>query len=163
MDEKDKIVIMYINNYFCHFFSHFMLYNIFYYHRLVGCKTDDLIKEALENYDKSGPNIIQAIAEINPDAVIPKIVGLTIKSISESDLKMSMDDFAIYLTPEGQLYDTSPVDNLKESNDAKNIKRENKVLYFLFIRTFLTQFGYFLRKIPWTQILSFLAASRLFI
>ena len=115
---------------------------------MVGCKTDDLIKEALENYDKSGPNIIQAIAEINPDTVIPKIVGLTIKSISESNLKMSMDDFAIYLTPEGQLYDTSPVDNLKESNDAKNIKRENKVLYFLFIRTFLTQLDTSCVKFP---------------
>ena len=40
---------------------------------------------------------------------------------------MSSDDFAIYLTPEGELYDSSSVDNLKESNDAKNIKRENKV------------------------------------
>ena len=44
-----------------------------------------------------------------------------------SDLRMSSDDFAIYLTPEGELYDSSSVDNLKESNDAKNIKRENKV------------------------------------
>ena len=97
---------------------------------MIGCKTDELIKEALESYEKSGPNIIKAITDINPDAVIPKIVGLTVHSINESDLKMSMDDFAIYLTPEGQLYDSSPVDNLKESNDAKNIKRENKVKLF---------------------------------
>ena len=102
---------------------------------MIGCKTDELIKEALESYEKSGPNIIKAITDINPDAVIPKIVGLTISSINESDLKMSMDDFAIYLTPEGQLYDSSPVDNLKESNDAKNIKRENKVTYNFFFMT----------------------------
>ena len=94
---------------------------------MIDCKTDELIKDALEDYDKSGPNIIQAITEINPDAVIPKLVGKTVHAINGSDLKMSPDDFAIYLTPEGQLYDSSPVDNLKESNDAKNIKRENKV------------------------------------
>ena len=107
-------------------------YTLFFFFafRLIGCKTDELIKEALESYEKSGPNIIKAITDINPDAVIPKIIGLTVHSINESDLKMSMDDFAIYLTPEGQLYDSSPVDNLKESNDAKNIKRENKVRLF---------------------------------
>ena len=37
-----------------------------------------------------------------------------------------MNDYAVYLTPEGQLFDRTTVDNLKESSDATNIKRENK-------------------------------------
>ena len=55
------------------------------------------------------------------------VKNFTIFFFLGSDLRMSSDDFAIYLTPEGELYDSSSVDNLKESNDAKNIKRENKV------------------------------------
>ena len=37
-----------------------------------------------------------------------------------------MNDYAVYLTPEGQLFDRTTVDNLKESSDSTNIKRENK-------------------------------------
>ena len=53
--------------------------------RLIGCKTDELIKDALEDYETSGPNIIQAITEINPDAVIPNVVAKTIHSIKGND------------------------------------------------------------------------------
>jgi hypothetical protein len=53
--------------------------------RLIGCKTDELIKDALEDYETSGPNIIQAIAKINPDAVIPNVVAKTVHSIKGND------------------------------------------------------------------------------
>ena len=52
---------------------------------MIGCKTDELIKDALEDYETSGPNIIQAITEINPDAVIPNVVAKTIHSIKGND------------------------------------------------------------------------------
>ena len=52
---------------------------------MIGCKTDELIKDALEDYETSGPNIIQAITEINPDAVIPNVVAKTVHSIKGND------------------------------------------------------------------------------
>ena len=57
------------------------VHNYLFIFRLIGCKTDELIKDALEDYETSGPNIIQAITEINPDAVIPNVVGKTVHSI----------------------------------------------------------------------------------
>ena len=59
--------------------------NYLFIFRLIGCKTDELIKDALEDYETSGPNIIQAITEINPDAVIPNVVAKTIHSIKGND------------------------------------------------------------------------------
>jgi hypothetical protein len=59
--------------------------NYLFIFRLIGCKTDELIKDALEDYETSGPNIIQAITGINPDAVIPNVVAKTIHSIKGND------------------------------------------------------------------------------
>ena len=61
------------------------VHNYLFIFRLIGCKTDELIKDALEDYETSGPNIIQAITEINPDAVIPNVVGKTVHSIKGND------------------------------------------------------------------------------
>ena len=47
-------------------------------------------------------------------------------TIFPADLKVTMNDYAVYLTPEGQLFDRTAVDNLKESSNATNIKLENK-------------------------------------
>ena len=95
-------------------------------YRLIKCKTNEILETAVQDHTQSGPKIMENICLLNPDAVVPKVVENAIKAITTADLRASMTDYAVYLTPEGQVYDRSSIDNLKESNDNKNVKRENK-------------------------------------
>jgi hypothetical protein len=96
--------------------------------RLVQSKAEDIIAAALEDFERSGGLTIEDLARINPDAIVPKLVSKTTRIVGNCDLRVNMNDYAIFLTPEGQVYDRTSIDNLKESNDNKNIKRENKVI-----------------------------------
>ena len=93
---------------------------------LIIAKQQEIISNSLKDYERSGPLIIQEISRIHPESVIPNFVQMLIETVNASDLKMSMNDYAVFLTPEGQVYDRTTIDNLKENNDTKNIKRENK-------------------------------------
>ena len=68
---------------------------------------------------------------INPDVLVPVVVEMANKALNNKDVtQVSQLDYEIYLTPEGQLYDKSVMDNLvneaASSQKAMNIKRENK-------------------------------------
>lgn len=96
--------------------------------RLIQENSGAILEEVVCDVDKSGPHVIQDLTRVNPEAIVPKLVELSVNAVNSADLRMSMNDYAIYLTPEGQVYDQTIIESLREANDAKNIKRESKVL-----------------------------------
>ena len=67
--------------------------------------------------------------KINQDALIPIIIDMSDTALNDDNAtKISPVDYEIFLTPEGELYDKSILENLlnETSQKATNIKRENK-------------------------------------
>ena len=67
--------------------------------------------------------------KINQDALIPIIIDMSDKALNDKNAtEMSQTDYEIFLTPNGQLYDRSILDNLlnESSQKTSNIRRENK-------------------------------------
>ena len=67
--------------------------------------------------------------KINQDALIPIIIDMSDKALNNKNAtEISQIDYEIFLTPEGQLYDKSMLENIMNENSQKttNIKRENK-------------------------------------
>ena len=67
--------------------------------------------------------------KINQDALIPIIIDMSDKALNNKNAtEISQMDYEIFLTPEGQLYDKSMLENIMNESSQKttNIKRENK-------------------------------------
>ena len=62
-----------------------------------------------------------------PNLLIDHVVTKVTQSLTDNELlKVTVEDYMVYETPEGELYDKSAVENLKADGKAQNIKRENK-------------------------------------
>ena len=71
--------------------------------------------------------------KVEPNVLVPIIVRLSLDALNEKDAtEVSQTDYQIYLTPEGELYDKSVLENLKseaatsQKAATTNVKRENK-------------------------------------
>ena len=83
-------------------------------------------------YHIAGVIATQELAgKIGQDALIPAIVDMSIEALNDKDIsQVSQNHYEIYLTPEGELFDKSVMDNLlneaASSLKSTNVKRENK-------------------------------------
>ncbi|CAG02489.1 unnamed protein product [Tetraodon nigroviridis] len=73
-------------------------------------------------------NAVGALSGLSPNKLLPEMIGRIIKSLSDPALiHVTKEEYAIMLTPEGQLYDKSIIQSAqKETTNRANMKRENK-------------------------------------
>uniref|UniRef100_A0A3Q3WWH8 TOG domain-containing protein n=1 Tax=Mola mola TaxID=94237 RepID=A0A3Q3WWH8_MOLML len=73
-------------------------------------------------------NAVGALSSISPIKLLPRIISHVTEGLSRPDLlQVTKEEFAIMLTPEGELYDNSIIQSAqKESSKKSNMKRENK-------------------------------------
>ncbi|CAH1977085.1 unnamed protein product [Acanthoscelides obtectus] len=104
--------------------------------RHLGCKPKELVAKRatqfrqmlVENYKYTlaNENGLATLVSINPDILLPEIITKVVESLEDPRIcQISRDDYFIYLTPEGELYDKSVIPG-DESNIDKNMKRESK-------------------------------------
>ena len=87
----------------------------------------ELVDDLIERKPAVGQEIVKTLACQAPAIMMPHIVKVTTASLSDQALlQVEVEDFLIYQTPEGELYDKAAVENLKSDNQSKNVKRENK-------------------------------------
>ncbi|XP_076452806.1 stalled ribosome sensor GCN1-like [Babylonia areolata] len=72
---------------------------------------------------------VETLCRVCPEAVVPPLVEYVCGLLSTPDLvHVTRDDYGIFLTPEGELYDRSIIENAKKSSGAEqNVRRENKL------------------------------------
>lgn len=93
--------------------------------------TAHLIEEetTIECVAKAKLNALKTLVLLLPEVYVPVVVGKTVDILENISLvQVTREEYQIFLTPEGELYDTSVIENLKEhTNSNKNIKRESKL------------------------------------
>ncbi|XP_051924087.1 eIF-2-alpha kinase activator GCN1 [Hippocampus zosterae] len=74
-------------------------------------------------------NAVGALCSLSPDKLLPRVISHITKELSQPALvHVTREEYAIMLTPEGELYDNSIIENAQKENTKKgNIKKENKV------------------------------------
>uniref|UniRef100_A0A069DYI0 Putative translational activator gcn1 n=1 Tax=Panstrongylus megistus TaxID=65343 RepID=A0A069DYI0_9HEMI len=77
------------------------------------------------SYERS----LSTITELNPNAVIPPVLDYVITLLSDPELlNVSAQDYAIFKSPPGELFDKSVLAHQDETTmNIKNMKRESKV------------------------------------
>ena len=86
-----------------------------------------LVDDLIEKKPAVGQEIVKTLTCLAPAVIMPHVVKLTSASLSSQELlQVSVEEFLIYQTPAGELYDKAAVENLKSDNQNKNVKRENK-------------------------------------
>ncbi|KAM9391827.1 stalled ribosome sensor GCN1 [Pholidichthys leucotaenia] len=73
-------------------------------------------------------NTVGALSSLSPNKLLPRVTGHIIKGLSRPPLlQVTKEEYAIMLTPEGELYDNSIIQSAQKENTKKvNMKRENK-------------------------------------
>uniref|UniRef100_A0A3Q1GAD8 GCN1 activator of EIF2AK4 n=1 Tax=Acanthochromis polyacanthus TaxID=80966 RepID=A0A3Q1GAD8_9TELE len=73
-------------------------------------------------------NAVGALSGLSPNKLLPRVISQVIEGLSQpAMLQVTREEFAIMLTPEGQLYDNSIIQSAQKENTKKvNMKRENK-------------------------------------
>lgn len=100
------------------------------------CSFNHEIKKILiQNYKPiaSYENALTNVISIIPDIILPVIVSnITSKLDDVEILRVTKDEYFIYLTPEGELYDKSvlPTNDENDILNSMNMKRESKVYSF---------------------------------
>lgn len=100
------------------------------------CSFNHEIKKILvQNYKPiaSYENALTKVISIIPDIILPVIISnITSKLDDVEILKVTKDEYFIYLTPEGELYDKSvlPTNDENDILNSMNMKRESKVYSF---------------------------------
>ncbi|KAH8265984.1 hypothetical protein KR038_007114, partial [Drosophila bunnanda] len=89
-----------------------------------------ILDKYIDNFQPLAPyeNTISALVRISPCVIIPLVV-LHIKNYlcDSKNFDASNEEYLIYLTPEGELYDKSVIPHIDSQYDTVRIKRENKV------------------------------------
>ncbi|XP_037092852.1 eIF-2-alpha kinase activator GCN1-like [Pollicipes pollicipes] len=89
----------------------------------------DLIRLFTEEYrpTKAWQAALSTLVSLAGDALVPPVVQFAMSCLREEALMtVSLEEYNIYRTPEGTLYDTSVKDSAKEVQSA-NIKRDSKL------------------------------------
>lgn len=79
---------------------------------------------------ESSKNALSTLVRIAPDIVLPPVIQYVSRLLGNNDLtQVTREDYGIFLTPDGELYDRSLLEKFGKSEDNKqsNIKRENKL------------------------------------
>ncbi|KAK9522292.1 hypothetical protein VZT92_018767 [Zoarces viviparus] len=73
-------------------------------------------------------NAVGALSSLSPNKLLPRVIGHVIEGLSRPALlHVTREEYAIMLTPKGELYDNSIIQSAqKESTKKVNMKRENK-------------------------------------
>ncbi|XP_054628453.1 eIF-2-alpha kinase activator GCN1 isoform X1 [Dunckerocampus dactyliophorus] len=73
-------------------------------------------------------NAVGALCGLSPDKLLPRVISHVTKGLSQPALiHVTKEEYAIMLTPEGELYDNTIIESAQKENTKKaNIKRENK-------------------------------------
>ena len=68
------------------------------------------------------------LSRLNPNVMVPNVVSKFNDKMKVHDLHVSLEDYEIYLSPEGKVADDSFMENLTKENaaDLMNVKRESK-------------------------------------
>ena len=86
-----------------------------------------MVEEMIENNNSVGQEMVKMIVKHCPALMIEKILTKTRNSLSSSELlSVSVEEFMIYQTAEGELFDKAVVENAKSDGPSHNMKRENK-------------------------------------
>ncbi|BES98072.1 translational activator [Nesidiocoris tenuis] len=76
---------------------------------------------------------LRTVVNLNPDVMLPPLLEIVVQVFNNSEiLNVTPQEYAIYLSPAGQLYDKSIISS-KDSDvfaNAKNMKRESKIYSF---------------------------------
>ncbi|KAM4051160.1 stalled ribosome sensor GCN1 isoform 1-T1 [Anomaloglossus baeobatrachus] len=77
-------------------------------------------------------NAAGTLSRISPDNVLPRLIGVITDSLQNPALcQVTREEYAIMLTPEGELYDKSILHSAQQDSLKKaNMKRENKAYSF---------------------------------
>ncbi|XP_060530072.1 stalled ribosome sensor GCN1 [Cylas formicarius] len=95
---------------------------------LIRACAEKLKRRFVEDYKVSQTyeNIISTLAALNAETILPPLIEKIRSNLEDPRLcQVSTDDYFIYLTPEGELYDKSVVPG-DETNAEMNLKRESK-------------------------------------
>ena len=78
--------------------------------------------------DNTEENIATTLCRVSPGVMGPQMVAYVAKLLSEPALaQVTQEEYGIFLTPEGELYDRSILDSaMKSASQGGNIRRENK-------------------------------------
>ena len=88
----------------------------------------DQMTECLDTHPGVFREIVKTVVVTNPGDILPHILQVAGSALANPDLlAVTATDYQVYLTPAGEVYDKSVVENLKNDGaNNKNIKRENK-------------------------------------
>ncbi|CAB1445303.1 unnamed protein product [Pleuronectes platessa] len=101
-------------------------------------KAEEFIEQNLEKIlprlldvnagNQATKNAVGALSSLSPDHLLPRVMSHITEGLSRPALlHVTREEYAIMLTPEGELYDTSIIQSAQmESTKKTNIKRENK-------------------------------------
>ncbi|KAL4660360.1 eIF-2-alpha kinase activator GCN1 [Arapaima gigas] len=81
---------------------------------------------------QAGWNAVGSLCVLSPDKLLPRVMERVTNQLSDPALlQVIREEYAIMLTPEGELYDKSIVQSAQQENTKKgNLKRENKAYSF---------------------------------
>ncbi|XP_046688091.1 eIF-2-alpha kinase activator GCN1-like [Homalodisca vitripennis] len=94
--------------------------------------SQQFIKIAIDDFKvtPSYENAVKTLVQANPEVMLQPLISRTQAALTDPNLlRVSQDDYFIYLTPAGQLYDKSVISGKENESvlNAKNMKRESKV------------------------------------
>ncbi|XP_035021502.1 eIF-2-alpha kinase activator GCN1 [Hippoglossus stenolepis] len=104
----------------------------------MNIKAEEFIEQNLEKIlprlldvnadNQATKNAVGALSGLSPDNLLPRVMSHITEGLSRPALlHVTREEYAIMLTPEGELYDNSIIQSAqKESTKKTNIKRENK-------------------------------------
>ncbi|GBM59452.1 eIF-2-alpha kinase activator GCN1 [Araneus ventricosus] len=74
-------------------------------------------------------NSLKTLVRLQPKEIVPTVVTHAVTILQDTSFgQVTKEEYNIFITPEGQLYDKSVIENLKEDSKlTKNIKRESKL------------------------------------
>ncbi|XP_061672508.1 stalled ribosome sensor GCN1 [Syngnathoides biaculeatus] len=91
---------------------------------------DAILPHLLVNTDNQAvKNAVGALCGLSPDKLLPRVISHITEKLSQTALlHITKEEYAIMLTPEGELYDNSIIESAQKDNNKKgNIRKENKV------------------------------------
>ncbi|KMY91456.1 uncharacterized protein Dsimw501_GD28194 [Drosophila simulans] len=97
---------------------------------VILAKTNEIINKYIDNYIASAQyeNTISALIRICPSLIVPTVVNNLKNYLSNfSNYNASNEEYLIFLTPDGELFDKSVIPHIDSQYETVRLKRENKV------------------------------------
>merc|ERR1712029_710104 len=86
-----------------------------------------IVTQLIQNNTDVGREVIKTVTQSCPKLILDHIVDEVKANLTKPELlQVTVDEFMIYQTPEGELFDKAAVENMKSEGQGQNMKRENK-------------------------------------